>query len=299
MTTPQPQQAPDGAGWNHWIAARFRDAARLLEQQGADPFRTGAYARAATALDGMETSVAEVHAQGGIEALIDLPAIGKSLAAAIAEMLQTGKWQQLERLRGALDPEKLYQTIPGIGPKLSAEIVSTLDIDTLEELEAAAHDGRLEKVDGVGERRAASIRHSLASMLQRRRPIQKAQTAARPSAADVLSVDEEYRRKARAGKLPVITPRRFSSNELPILHSSRGEWQFTALYSNTPRAHELGRTRDWVVIYYHHDHEPEAQCTVVTEHAGPLRGLRVIRGRERESGEAYAHPETSSVPPAD
>ena len=299
MTTPQAHSAPNGAGWNQWIAARFRDAARLLEQQGADPFRTGAYARAATALDGMEQSVADIHAQGGIEALIALPSIGMSLAAAIAEMLQTGKWQQLERLRGSLDPEKLYQTIPGVGPKLAAEIVSALDIDTLEELEVAAHDGRLEKVSGVGERRASSIRHSLEAMLQRRRPLARPQTAARPSATEVLSVDAEYRDKAKAGRLPVITPRRFSSNDLPILHTSRGEWQFTALYSNTPRAHDLGRTRDWVVIYYHHDHEPEAQCTVVTEHAGPLRGLRVIRGRERESGETYAHPETSSARSAD
>jgi hypothetical protein len=115
----------------------------------------------------------------------------------------------------------------------------------------------------------------------------------------LLSVDAEYRDKAKAGRLPVITPRRFSSNQLPILHTSRGEWQFTALYSNTPRAHDLGRTRDWVVIYYHHDHEPEAQCTVVTEHAGPLRGLRVIRGRECESGEAYAHPGHSTATGAD
>ncbi len=299
MTTPHAQSAPNGAGWNEWIATRFRDAARLLEQQGADPFRTGAYARAATALNGMEQSVADIHAHEGVDGLIALPAIGKSLAAAIAEMLQTGKWQQLERLRGSLDPVKLYQTIPGIGPKLAAEIAKALDVDTLEELEAAAHDGRLEKVAGVGERRAASIRHSLASMLQRRRPLARAQTNARPPATDVLSVDEEYRRKAKAGKLPVITPRRFSSNDLPILHTSRGEWHFTALYSNTPRAHELGRNRDWVVIYYHHDHEPEAQCTVVTEHAGPLRGLRVIRGRERESGATYAHPGTSSAPSAD
>lgn len=298
MTTPQAHSAPNGAGWNHWIAARFRDAARLLEQQGADPFRTGAYVRAATALDGMEASVAEIHAQGGIEALIALPAIGKSLAAAIAEMLQTGKWQQLERLRGSLDPEKLYQTIPGVGPKLAAEIVSALDIDTLEELEAAAHDGRLEKVSGVGERRASSIRHSLEAMLQRRRPLRRARADA-PPASDVLSVDAEYRDRAKAGKLPVITPRRFPSNQLPVLHTSRGGWQFTALYSNTPRAHDLGRTRDWVVIYYHHDHEPEAQCTVVTEHAGPLRGLRVIRGRERESGEAYAHPGHSTAQVAD
>jgi hypothetical protein len=93
--------------------------------------------------------------------------------------------------------------------------------------------------------------------------------------------------------LPLIQPRRFASDEgasLPIFHTQRGDWHFTALYSNTPRAHELGRTRDWVVIYFHADSEPEAQCTVVTEHFGPLRGLRVVRGREEESGRFHAHP---------
>ncbi len=58
----------------------------------------------------------------------------------------------------------------------------------------------------------------------------------------------------------------------------------TVLFSNTARAHELGKTHDWVVIYYQKD-GPEAQCTVVTEFRGPLKGKRVIRGREHERKE--------------
>jgi hypothetical protein len=60
----------------------------------------------------------------------------------------------------------------------------------------------------------------------------------------------------------------------------------TVLFSNTARAHELGKTHDWVVIYYQKD-GPEAQCTVVTETRGPLKGKRVIRGRERECRQFY------------
>ena len=48
------------------------------------------------------------------------------------------------------------------------------------------------------------------------------------------------------------------------------------------RAHELGRTRDWVVIYYYDEDHREGQNTVVTETHGPRRGERVVRGRERE-----------------
>jgi hypothetical protein len=67
---------------------------------------------------------------------------------------------------------------------------------------------------------------------------------------------------------------------LPVLHTERDSWHFTALFSNTARAHELGRTRDWVVLYFRADHEVEGQRTVVTETQGPQAGQRVVRGRE-------------------
>ncbi|NIW87025.1 MAG: DNA-binding protein, partial [Gammaproteobacteria bacterium] len=82
-----------------------------------------------------------------------------------------------------------------------------------------------------------------------------------------------------------IAPLRFNpTNEawLPILHTTRDHWHFTVLFSNTARAHELDRTRDWVVIYYYDDHHQEGQHTVVTETRGPLAGKRVVRGRESE-----------------
>ena len=66
-----------------------------------------------------------------------------------------------------------------------------------------------------------------------------------------------------------------------MLHTERAPWSFTALFSNTARAHELGTTGDWVVIYFERDGR-EGQCTVVTEHSGPAAGERVVRGREDE-----------------
>ncbi len=278
---------------NRWIAARLREASALLAQQGANPFRAGAYTRAAETLETLHRDVAAILEGEGLDGLVALPHVGRSIAASIAEMVEAGRWVQLERLRGTLDPAKLFRTVVGIGPKLALDIHNHLHVDSLEALEAAAYDGRLESVPGIGARRLAIIRHALAAMLQRRRPQLSpgGDTAAQPGAALLLDVDREYRQKAEAGTLPLIQPRRFASDGkpwLPILHAQRGDWHFTALYSNTPRAHELGRTRDWVVIYFHSDSEPEGQATVVTEHFGPLSGLRVVRGRERESGEVHA-----------
>ena len=87
-----------------------------------------------------------------------------------------------------------------------------------------------------------------------------------------------------------IAPRRFNPEGrawLPILHTHREGWEMTALFSNTARAHEMGRTQDWVVIFYTRDGN-EGQCTIVNETHGPLFGRRVVRGRETECREHYA-----------
>jgi hypothetical protein len=65
------------------------------------------------------------------------------------------------------------------------------------------------------------------------------------------------------------------------MQARRKGWSLTALFSNTARAHELGKTHDWVVIYYDKGGR-QGQCTVITAGTGPLKGERVVRGRERE-----------------
>lgn len=105
-----------------------------------------------------------------------------------------------------------------------------------------------------------------------------------PPVEELLAVDREYRRRAKAGALKRIAPHRLNpSGEawLPVLHAERDGRRYTALFSNTLSAHRWGRTRSWVVLYYQGG-GPPGQATVVTEWHGPLRGKRVVRGREAE-----------------
>lgn len=274
------------------IGDRLREAADLLEQQGANPFRVRAYREAARTVATLGQDLGAIYAREGRKGLEALPAIGPSLAAAIAEMLRTGRWSQLERLRGTLDPEKLFRGIPGVGAALARRIHETLHVDTLTALEVAAHDGRLAAVPGIGPRRAAMLRAALGGMLGRPRPDPRS-VADEPPVSVLLDVDREYRTQAAAGRLRTIAPRRFNpAGEawLPVLHTERGPWHFTVLYSNTARAHELGRTHDWVVIYFSTDARPEGQRTVVTETRGPLARERVVRGREDECRALHAEP---------
>jgi predicted flap endonuclease-1-like 5' DNA nuclease len=284
-------RAAVGPAPNADVARRLEEAGTLLEQQQASPFRVRAYQNAAAAVRAQPVSVDQLYRDGGLEELERIPGVGQSIARAIREVLLTGRLSMLERLRGESDPVHLFATVPGIGPRLADRLHEELGLATLEDLEAAAHDGRLGALPGFGARRVAGIIAALELRLGRARGGIPA-TAGAPPVAELLDVDREYRESAEAGRLPMITPRRFNPERkawLPVLHASRGDRHYTALFSNTARAHRLERTHDWVVIYGDGDRE-ERQATVVTAHAGLLAGRRVVRGREAECADFYYPP---------
>lgn len=280
---------------NAEIASILDEIGDLLEKQAADSFRIRAYREGAQSIRQADQSIAELVRQDKMEQLRKLPGIGKGLAGVIREYVETGRSSQLDRLRGEVSPADVFTQVPGIGEELASRIAAQLDIETLEELEQAAHDGRLDEVEGFGPKRVKSVRSSLAGMLSRaarrrsRQRVSEEKPKGMPEIGILLDVDAEYRRKAEAGELKKIAPKRFNpENEawLPILHTERGDWNFTVLYSNTARAHELDKTHDWVVIYYDRDGQ-EDQVTVVTETRGLLEGKRVVRGHEAETRRYY------------
>ena len=278
--------------FNHEVATKLREIAQLLREQQANPFRVNAYLHAADTLDNLGRNIAELLQAKGIEGLVELPGIGEGIARSIYEYVAIGRMSRLENLRGAADPVELFRSIPSVGRVLAERIHDQLQVDSLEALENAVHAGQLHKVEGLGDKRRAAIEAWLQIHLdeQRRqfRPVARASDV--PPLELILRVDNEYRQKASAGKLPQITPQRFNPENkawLPIFHTIHDHWHFTAFYSNTARAHQLGHTTDWVVIYFYDDHHREGQHTVVTETHGSLQGRRVVRGRETECLQYY------------
>jgi hypothetical protein len=274
-------------------AQHLREAAELLQEQGADAYRVAAYRKAADVIARMDHSaIVTLVDNAGVDGLDRLPHVGRGIAAAIVEMVRTGHWTQLERLRGTSDPVQLFTVVPGLGHRLAERIHEELHVDTLEGLDLAARDGRLEHVPGVGPRRAATIRANLYSLLARDRSHGAVPDEAPvPGVKLLLAIDRSYREKAVAGALPTIAPTRFNPSHeawLPILHCERDGWQFTALYSNTAQAHQLNRTRDWLLVFHYDSESAEGLHTIVTETHGPLCGKRVVRGREAECREYYA-----------
>lgn len=277
---------------NKEIASKLREIATLLDEQKANPFRVNAYLSAAKTIGTMAEPVEDLLRREGFPALLEIPGIGEGIARSINEFVVTGRMSRLESLQTGHDPIALFEQIPGIGPRSAHRIIETLHIDTLEALELAAHNGRLNKVPGFSTKKISLVQTWLAHVLGYRRPRpEPQQTIAEPSVGLLLKIDEQYREKAQAGELPVIAPKRFNPGGeawLPIMHASRQGWHFTALYSNTARAHQLDRVKDWVVIFFYDDQHHEGQHTVVTETRGAATGRRVVRGREKECSDYYS-----------
>lgn len=289
---PVPAPAP-----NPQVARCLEETGALLEQQGASAFRVHAYQNAAAAVRTLPLSVAALYRDGGVEELQRIPGVGPAIARAIREVVLTGRLPMLDRLRGETDPVTLFTTLPGIGAGLAERVHRELGISTLEELELAAHDGRLGALAGFGGKRVTAVIDALQQRLGRVRGGAPGLTAP-PPVEELLDVDREYRDSASAGRLPQIAPRRFNPEHeawLPVLHTRRGSRHYTALFSNTELAHRLGHTRDWVVIYGDGE-RGEYQATVVTARSGTLRGRRIVRGREPECVEFYGRHSPSREP---
>ena len=281
---------------NVQIADLLEQIASLLEAQGDNPFRVRAYREGAQTIRDTKHSAAELIRQDQLDELKALPNIGEGIAAVIGEYVTSGTSTLLDDLES---PTAVFSRAPGIGHELAHRIADQLGIKTLAELEQAAQDGRLAKVEGFGQKRIEGVQAALAGMLspsahrrQRERQTtgqQKRDPEVRPSIELLLKIDTEYQKRAAAGDLRKIAPRRFNPKQeawLPVMTTNREGWIFTVLYSNTAQAHELEKTDDWVVIYYKRDGK-ERQNTVVTETQGALKGKRVVRGRALENERYY------------
>lgn len=152
----------NGGSKNSELARLLREMGFLTEM-GDDSdnaqFRARAYYRAADSVEGLQTDISRVYAEGGIGALLQIPAIGKAIAAKIEEYLKTGgSIHHLDELRARL-PVNVAElgSIEGVGPKTLKAIYQKLGITDLAGLEAAAREGRLKAVPGITAKKEQDI----------------------------------------------------------------------------------------------------------------------------------------------
>lgn len=158
------------------VSAIFEEIADRLEVQGANPFRVRAYRNAARTLAELPQEARALIERG--DDLTRLPGIGDDLAGKIREIVATGRCGLLDRLRGELPPAvtELLQ-IPGLGPKRVKALYHDLEVQTVEQLERAARDGRIRALHGFGERTERNILEAVQAHLGRGRRVKLAVAA--------------------------------------------------------------------------------------------------------------------------
>jgi DNA polymerase (family 10) len=139
---------------NRSLAQVFAEIADLLEIKGENAFKIRAYRSASETIGAWGDAVARLDGQG----LRALPGIGKDLAAKIRELAETGTCRYHQDLLLEFPPTILdLLRLQGVGPKTVALLYSVLDIRTVDELAAAARDGRLRGIKGMGAKKEALI----------------------------------------------------------------------------------------------------------------------------------------------
>src|SRR5919109_1487603 len=122
-------------------------------------FRARAYYRAADTIANLSENVADVYDNGGVAALLEIPSVGKAIAAKIEEYVKTGKVRHLEELKAKvpINIDELYG-IEGIGPRTIKALYDKLQVKDLTGLENAAAEGRLQTVPGFTEKKEQDIK---------------------------------------------------------------------------------------------------------------------------------------------
>jgi len=144
---------------NMEIAQILYEVADLLEIKGVQ-FKPRAYRRAAQTIETVPEALKEIDRRGELE---KIPGIGASIANKIREILETGELAYLEDLREEL-PQGLRELvgIEGVGPKTALALYSKLKISSVDQLEAAAKQGKLRTMKGFGEKTETNVLQGIA-----------------------------------------------------------------------------------------------------------------------------------------
>jgi len=133
---------------NQEVANLLRQIAKILEIKGDSTFRIRAYEEAATRVENLSEPIEDIWKRGE---LTNVPGIGESIAAKIEEYLKTGKSSYLEEISKDI-PKGLFEMmeVPGIGPRLAWRLYTEAGIQSIEELERALVEHKLQGLRGFG-----------------------------------------------------------------------------------------------------------------------------------------------------
>jgi DNA polymerase (family 10) len=225
------------------------EVADLLEIQGGNPFRIRAYRNAVHTVSEQTVPFRRMLEEG--RDLTELPGIGKEMASHIQELVETGELGLLDQLSAEI-PRSLVtlKRLPGVGPKKAKKLWEELEIETIDQLEAAAKKGKVAELDGFGEKSQAKILTAIDDYRKHseRTRIDKADEAIRPMLEALRGLDQverlevagSYRRrKETVGDIDLLA---IATEPEPVMSAFTG-------HSTVARIEMSGPTRGSVVLH--------------------------------------------------
>ena len=148
---------------NTAIAKVFQDIADLLELSGENPFKIRAYQKAARIIEHLPREMQLILEEG--EDLRNIPGIGDAIAMKTTELITTGRLGYYEDIKAAF-PEGITSllTIPGIGPKTAKRLSTELEVKSVDELEQAIKEGKIDGMFRLGDKTADNILHQIQAL---------------------------------------------------------------------------------------------------------------------------------------
>jgi DNA polymerase (family 10) len=233
---------------NPEIARIFEEVADVLEIQNENPFRIRAYRNATRTVEGLTTPLRKWVEEG--RNLTDLPGIGKEMANHIREMVETGTLGFRDELLAEV-PRSLIELmrLPALGPKKAKKIFDELKVGSIDELEAAAKEGRIAAIPGFGAKSQEKILAGIQEYRQHgsRYLLSEAERSLEPllgylrEAPEVerLEVAGSYRRRRETvGDIDLLA---IASQPVPVMERFRG-------YPQVDKILMAGDTRSTVVL---------------------------------------------------
>ena len=220
---------------NEEVARLLENIAKLLALKGENPYRIRAYNEAARAVRGMAEDVEELHRAGRLE---DVQGIGKSIAAKIAEYLDTGRSSYYEGLKREVPVAAAdLLEVPGIGPARAKLLYERLGITTVAELERAAREHKLHGLPGIGEKLEQKLAEEAARVAQRTRRILLG--VALPAAEEVVRLLRTHSAVKECHPAGSIRRMKETVGDIDVLASSDRPAEVTEAFTRLPIVKEV------------------------------------------------------------
>jgi len=217
------------------IAVLFNEIADFLEIKGENPFRIRAYRRAAQAMEGLAEDVTAIAAREG---LLEIPGIGKDLAAKIQEHLQRGRVEYLDQLRKEIPPGVVdLMRIHGVGPKTAKLLYEQVGVDSVAKLEELATAHKLSGLPGIQVKTEENILKGIAVWKtgRERMPL----GSALPLAETILQTLQALKETDQIALAGSVRRRRETVKDIDILVTSKRPARIMEVFVGLPNVADI------------------------------------------------------------